>query len=274
MMTKRLLETFGLILMAGSMMNCMGGAATGPATCKDAKTAYGVSSDGPQTLYVGGDKAMPWSAFCVGMTSDAPVEYLELPQYDKGGNQINFSEYVEASGAVAAATETQHFTVRTHYDRVRIDPVDLTVDISNSQYTHFDRTFRPTAGDSSAPPTSNVLKLAIGSVPFGASMQCGQVADMSGANIAAKANIDLDGTPFVLSQTQFCGGVTGLATPDPSSPDTIVNFTALGETSASSVMTCGRASINCLSDPGVNGQVGGQKTIQLSYAGTQPGFGF
>ena len=55
MMTKRLLETFGLILMAGSMMNCMSGGQTGPATCKDAKTAYGVSTDGPQTLYVGGD---------------------------------------------------------------------------------------------------------------------------------------------------------------------------------------------------------------------------
>ncbi len=275
--TTRKLEMCGLMLMAGMTINCMGGGPTGPATCKDAKTAYGVSTDGPQTLYVGGDKSSPWSAYCIGMATDSPIEYLELPQFDKNGKAINFSEYVEATGAGSA---TNNFLVRTHYDRVRIDPVNLTVDISDSKFTHADRVFTPAAsGDPSAPPTSNVLKIAIGTVPFGAAMECGQVLDSTSVPVPARANINLEGLPFVLAQTQLCGGLSGsTATPDPSTPDAILNFTGLGETATSpsggTVMTCGRASVQCLPDPAVNGQVGGQKTIQLSYTGVTPGVGF
>ena len=278
--TQRKLEMCGLMLMAGMTINCMGGGGpTGPATCKDAKTAYGVSTDGPQTLYVGGDKSSPWSAYCIGMATDSPIEYLELPQFDKNGKPINFSEYMEATGVGAGSGQTPDFLVRTHYDRVRIDPINLTVDISDSKFTHPDRVFMPPdSGDPTAPPTSNVLKLAIGTMPFGAAMECGQVLDTGGAPVPAKANINFEGLPFVLAQTQLCGGLSGsTATPDPSTPDAIVNFTGLGETATSatgSVMTCGRASVQCLPDPAVNGQVGGQKTIQLSYTGVIPGFGF
>ena len=71
MKTDRLIEiigaTIGLFGLAGASMNCASHDDAGPATCEEAKSAYGVSVDGPQILYVGGDKTMPWSAYCVGM---------------------------------------------------------------------------------------------------------------------------------------------------------------------------------------------------------------
>jgi hypothetical protein len=60
-----------------------------PATCAD----IALPTDGEYTLYVGGDKGKPWTAYCADMAT-TPVEYLPLAmvlgdhnvsQYTAGG---------------------------------------------------------------------------------------------------------------------------------------------------------------------------------------------
>ncbi|HTJ46210.1 MAG TPA: GON domain-containing protein [Kofleriaceae bacterium] len=281
-MTKRLMKMFGLMLIAGGSMNCMSGGESGPATCKDAKAAYGVSSDGPQTLYVGGDKTMPWSAFCVGMTGDDPKEYIELPQFSASGKPANFSEFIESppiKASLTASDDTTTFKVSTQYTKVRIDPVDLTIDITNNKFSP-QATITPAGFD----PISIALggNLSVGSVPYGVAMECGDDVVHTDPNdpsklarVTANANIDLTGLPFELADTDLCPGVGGSsAVADSMAPTKIVNFHAQGSSTTDGTMTCGRASVRCLPDPAVNGQVGGQRALQLRYVGASTGFGF
>lgn len=279
MMTNRLMKTFGLMLIAGTSVNCMSSAETGPATCKDAKTAYGVSSDGPQTLYLGGDKTMPWSAFCVGMASDDPKEFIELPQFTAAGKQANYSQFTEApvsakQPALVASDDSRTFHVMTQYEKVRIDPVDLTIDISNKSFVH--GLISPAGMDPVSVALGNV---AIGYMPYGVAMECGDqtVEDSAGipSRVTTDANIDLTGLPFELAETQLCSGTGGsTAVADSTAPTKIVNFHAQGTNTAEGTMTCGRASVRCLPEPAINGQVGGETTIQLRYVGPTGGFGF
>lgn len=280
MMTKRLMKTFGLMLMAGTSMNCMSGGETGPATCKDAKAAYGVSTDGSQTLYVGGDKTMPWSAFCVGMASDDPKEYLEVPQFTAAGKPANYSQFTEAPALptfLLPSDQSKTFHVMTQYEKVRIDPVDLTVDITNKAFV------RGQITPSTIDPVSVALgNLAIGYMPYGVAMECGDETKdvvMNGTTTTTRlttdANLDLTGLPFELADTQLCGGTEGsTAVADSSAPTKVVNFHAQGTNTVDGTMTCGRASVRCLPQPAVNGQVGGENTIQLRYVGATGGFGF
>lgn len=277
MMTNRLMKTFGLMLIAGTSMNCMSSAETGPATCKDAKAAYGVSVDGAQTLYVGGDKTMPWSAFCVGMASDDPKEFIELPQFTATGKQANYSQFTEAPAdlrsALLPSDQNRTFHVMTQYEKVRIDPVDLTIDITNKAFVHGQ--ISPAGLD----PVSIALgNVAIGYMPYGVAMECGdETKPVNGApvRVTTDANLDLTGLPFELAETQLCSGTGGsTAVADSTSPTKVINFHAQGTNTTDGTMTCGRASVRCLPEPAVNGLVGGETTIQLRYVGSTGGFGF
>lgn len=277
MKTQRLVEILGLTLAATAATNCTGGDATGPATCKEAQATYGVHSNGAQTLYVGGNKSMPWSAYCAAMDSSAPQEYLELPQFDAQGRPANYADFIESNAAPAIAAGTPAFEVRTHYDKVRIDPIALTIDITDNTFTHTEATQLPSGG--AVTPTSVALgNLAIGYMPYGVAMQCGQDTNAAGQAVSADANIDLAGLPFVLTAETLCSETGGsTAVRDATDGSAIVNFHALGQTATSptgTVVTCGRASVSCLPFPTVNGKVGGETTVGLAYAGAVGGFGF
>lgn len=269
MKTQHLVKTFGLVLIAGSSMNCTS-EELGPSTCKEAKSAYGVVVDGSQTLYVDGDKSMPWSAYCAGMASDEPKEFLELPQYSAGGGPVNYSEFFEypLTSANFAEEGPSSFQVRTQFQRVRIDPKTLALDIANTAFTRADMT--PTGTNHA----SGALDLVVGSVPFGTAMQCGPLPPVSGIR-TAQASIDFTGLPFELAETELCKGIgNNTAFADPTAPTKAFTFQAEGSTTSDLKLTCGRASVRCLPDPAVNGQVGGQQTIQLRYVSGTTGFGF
>lgn len=264
MMTSPLNTTLGLMLIATTPGACSGGDSSGPATCKDAKSTYGVSVDGPQTLYVGGDKTMPWSAFCADMLTDTPKEFVELAQLNGLGAPANFSSFTEGDpdSDLKAA-----FQVVTQYGKVRIDPVDLTIDITDSKFAY------PQVTPPGTRPISAALNdFAIVYMPYATAMQCGGKGTItSDASVAAipvgavAGNLDLSGLPFELDEPQLCPTLAGnTSTPDLAQPTKIVNFHALGSTSDRGLI-CGRASVRCLPDPTANGQVGGQTALHLRY---------
>lgn len=270
-MKKQLAKTIGLMVIAVGNMNCAGEEQLGPATCKEAKAMYGAITDGPQTLYIDGDKSMPWAAYCTGMASDEPKEFIDLPQFGQNGAPANYSEFGEAPTPQEFLTGPTPFYVQTHYQKVRIDPKDLTIDITNKTFTR----------SAITPPDSDhasvALDQAVGYMPFGTAMQCGD--ETSGDTeeesifVTAKANIDLTGLPFELEYQQLCAVGANRAIADALAPNQIINFEARGFSGPGGRPACGRASVRCLPDPAVNGQVGGETTIQLRYVPTTPGFG-
>jgi len=270
MSTQRLIAMFGWAL--AGIAGCADGGDSGPATCKDARSAYKISADGPQTLYLGGDKTLPWPAFCVGMASDSPTEFVELPAFDASGRPTNYSGFTEAAlsqeALPTAALDRARigFSLITHYDKVRIDPVDLTLDITAKTFT------RSEAPAARGPLVSRTLaNMEISYMPYGVAMECGQQLDALGAQVSADANIDLGGLPFELDDDQMCttAGNNSFVRSS-ANPAKSVTFHAQGVTSGD-IMTCGRASVRCLPDPTANGQVGGQTTIQLRYASPTDG---
>ena len=58
---------------------------------------------------------MPWSAYCAGMATPNPAEYLEL---DTRQGEANFSEFSEGG--------YPGFIVKTQFRKIRIDPAELT----------------------------------------------------------------------------------------------------------------------------------------------------
>lgn len=272
-MKKQLAKTIGLMVIAVGNMNCAGEEQLGPATCKEAKAMYGAITDGPQTLYVDGDKSMPWAAYCAGMASDEPKEFIQLPQYTKAGAPANYSEFTEAPRKqdVPLFGDPAGFHVLTQYEKVRIDPKTLTIDITNKTFA------RTTVTPPDSDHTSVALEQAVGYMPYGTAMECGdeRKTDEDGLpiHIPAKGNVDLTGLPFELAEVQLCNGIgPNRAIPDPEAPTKLVNFEAQG--TSSDGLTCGRSSVRCLPDPAINGQVGEQGTIQLRYVTATPGFGF
>jgi len=269
MKTQRSRNVFGLMLMTGFGVNCTNSDPSAPATCKDAKAQYQVSTDGPQTLYVGGDKTMPWSAFCAGMASDSPKEFVELPRFSAQGDPANFSQFSEAA-LPTELVQSAAFQVTTHFEKVRIDPVDLTIDITNKAFIRSEIT--PAGAD---PVSAALDNVAIGYMPYATAMECGDVGSGSGsgAPVAANANLDLHDLPFELGEPQLCPGIGGsTVAADPTQPTKVVNFHALGTFTVNGTVTCGRSSVRCLPDPTANGQVGGHTAIHVRYVGTMARF--
>jgi hypothetical protein len=264
MTTQRSMMMFGCLLAAGAGAGCLGNDSA-PATCKDAKATYEVSTDGPQTLYFGGDKSMPWSAYCVGMASDSPLEFLELPPFDASGRPANFAGFIQADSPPRGDTleaPRDGFSIITRYDKVRIDPVDLTIDITNKTYTRTDAPL----GTSGSLVSRTLGNMEISYMPYGAAMQCGHQVSIAGLTVKADASIDLSGLPFELVDEQLCTTAgNNSVVKSSANPTKVVAFHAEGVTSGD-IMTCGRASVRCLPDPTTNGQVGGQSTIALRYA--------
>ena len=98
---------------------------TVPATCAELKALNDVTTDGDQTLYYGRDSSKPWTAYCFGMTTSEPKEYLTLPEQGMDSNQFKNGSW--HSGLL-------NETYVTRYQKVRLDPRTLRVDISDTQF--------------------------------------------------------------------------------------------------------------------------------------------
>jgi len=142
-----------------------------PATC----IAAGAGSDSTVTLYVVGNADQPWTAFC-----HAGLEYLAV-------SGSNFGQYTQSMKSPGT-------NVRTTYTKLRIDPVDLEVDIC-------DQTFATSTGSLRHDPANNPNLPPVTSMPVGVAMDCGGNKSASGA-----ANVDVSGTPFAISSTWKPGG--------------------------------------------------------------------
>lgn len=164
----------GEALSLGSEQQALAGA---PASCQQIKSANPAATDGEYTLYVNGDQALAWQAYCHNMAG-APAEYLALQQTSAGSN---FSQYAGSIG---------QSTVQTFYRKVRIDPVTLRVNTA-------DQTFASSSGQLWHGGES------VTSMPFGVAMSCDGQA-------SGRANLNLRGTPFLVSGNPFgVGGYIG-----------------------------------------------------------------
>lgn len=138
-----------------------------PQTCGDIKSHVAGATDNTYTLYVGGDAGKPWNAFCAGM-SGTPHEYLSL-------TGTNFAQY--SAGGASPGTD-----VKTTYSKVRFDPANQKIDIS-------DRTFATSAGMLNHDGMAQVT-----SMPYGVAMDC-----VGNKSATGMAQIDLTGASFALT---------------------------------------------------------------------------
>lgn len=130
--------------------------------------------DDTYTLYLDGDPATPWSAYCAGMAS-TPREYLTL-------TGMNFSQY---TAGFFGGTD-----VRTTYSKVRFVPASHKIDIT-------DRSFAPSQGQLRHPSSTTEELEVVTSMPYGVAMDCSGEGSSTGL-----AQIDLSGTRFALIGSQ------------------------------------------------------------------------
>ncbi|MBN9685696.1 MULTISPECIES: GON domain-containing protein [unclassified Corallococcus] len=149
-----------------------------PSRCLDIRAAQPGAPDGDYVLYVAGDTSASWTAYCHDMTG-TPTEYLPLT---RTGADANFSQYT--AGGSSPGTD-----VRTHFTRLRIDPVTLRVDTA-------DQTFASSTGELTHSPET------VTAMTYGVAMACG--------GGQGQGNVDLRGTPFTVEAESF--GVGGAGT--------------------------------------------------------------
>ncbi|MCB8981855.1 MAG: hypothetical protein H6657_30985 [Ardenticatenaceae bacterium] len=159
-----------------------------PSSCAMLKAQQPRAEDGPQTIYLQGRTAV--TLYCYNMAT-TPQEYLTLPATASGANYSLIS-YPE--GAII-----------TQYEKVRLNPSSLIIDPT-------DKTFANLANSLAGYNTIVVEQLASYPVilsDFAVATGCNR--NQPDAPLG-RANIDLTGTPFVLSPditfTSFGGEVT------------------------------------------------------------------
>ena len=168
-----------------------------PTTCADILVALPDSADGEYTLYYDADSALPWPAYCFDMAG-TPTEYLVLAEI---GPDANFSQYT--AGGASPGTD-----VRTNYERLRIDPLTLEVDID-------DRTFSSSVGAITHGDND------VTSMSYAVAMGCQ-------SNESGLANIDLQGTPFAVIGESCQAGFQATGEATFSMNDQVVELTGGG----------------------------------------------
>ncbi|MCP3167810.1 GON domain-containing protein [Myxococcus qinghaiensis] len=143
-----------------------------PRSCEELKNAYGYSGDDEYTLYINGNPNKPWQVWCRNMAG-APLDYLVL----RNVGASNYSQYTAGGSSPGSS-------VRTSYSRLRIDPLNLYVIIT-------DRTFTTSTGG-----LLHANRDPVNSMPYATAMSCDQTA-------SGMANLDLRGTSFSVSSNPF-----------------------------------------------------------------------
>jgi hypothetical protein len=141
-------------------------------SCADMRAQVPTATDDDYTLYVGGDEAKPFTAWCQDMAG-TPLDYLRLENVQGASN---FAQYTMGGASLG-------FDVRTYYFYLRFDPETLIVDTSDQTFALSDGTL------------SHAGSVAVTSMPYGVAMAC---ADGAARGLA---NIDLRGTNFAVADT-------------------------------------------------------------------------
>ena len=164
--------TFIGALLASVSLSAAAQFAPDCATIHDVNPAAG---DGQYLISPGGKT---FSVYCHDMAGN-PREYLTL--VNTGGN-FNYSNH----GNVGGGDPTP---VTTHYTRVRLDPVTLLVNIG-------DETFSTSEGSDCCYDNTPVT-----SMPYATAGSCNDWFGLHGT-----ANVDLNGTPFIVDDVFTVGG--------------------------------------------------------------------
>jgi hypothetical protein len=146
-----------------------------PSSCTAFRALHGATSDGVYTVYIGGDESKPWDVYCHNM-ADQPAEFLTLPS----GGSANYSQYTAGGASMGS-------TVITFYEKVRLDPNLLLIDISNQQFSN-------SMGQLVHSSTSDLVT----SMPYGVAMDCVMPGLATGV-----ANVDVRNTPFSIGPNAF-----------------------------------------------------------------------
>lgn len=176
-------------------------AAFAPASCSEIRAANPQAADGSYTLYVSHDPFRPWTALCIGMNIDSrPIEYLTLLM-----GSDNFSE-------LAAGVNAMGSTVHTTYWSIRLDPVTLLIDANDQRYA------------SSNGGSVMVQNVTITAMPYGVAAGCNL------DRVNSVANLNLIGTPFIVSSMFGRGVVGSVGQATPSQGGKVVSLTGGGGT--------------------------------------------
>ncbi|MFY2559475.1 GON domain-containing protein [Corallococcus terminator] len=143
-------------------------------TCAQYRAMLPGAEDGVYTLHANNDNHQPYSAYCLGMQTPEPKEYLPLVV---SGSGSNYSRQ-QAGGAIAGTD------VVTTFSKVRIQTPRLTYLKTD------DLTF--------ASSTGQITTWGVTSVPYGFAGAC-----MGPWNAAGTGNVDLNGTPFSVAPNAF-----------------------------------------------------------------------
>ena len=169
-----------------------------PESAQDIRDADPTATDGEYTIYPNGNTQI-FSVYCYDMATN-PREYLSLPN---NGGSYNFGQYT--AGGASPGTN-----VKTNYQKIRIDPATLQVDIG-------DQTFATSSGSLFHGSTH------VTSMPYGVAMDCITPYSQSGI-----ANIDLSDTPFAVADTFTVGGYMAAGSATFSQNNQIVNLNGGG----------------------------------------------
>lgn len=146
-----------------------------PRSCEDLAKSHPKAADGEFKLYIDGNPDHWYLAYCADLP-EAPKTYLTVDP------DMNWSQYT-------AGGRAQGTTVTTRFDKIRIDPITLKVDPSDTSFAVSDGSLTDIDG-------STVTEM-----PLGVGKSCG------GGD--ATAEVSVMGTKFFISNSFATGGDAG-----------------------------------------------------------------
>lgn len=179
-----------------------------PASCQGIVDQGLSTGDGDYTIFASG---RPFTVYCDDMAG-TPSEFLTL-------TGTNFSQYTCGGASPCGATacaNSPFSSVRTDYQKVRIDPVTLLVDIN-------DQTFATSTGDLWHSSTTRGCTLYITSMAYGVAQDCLGAFTQTGVG-----KIDLTGTPFKVVDPFATVGFLPAGSATFSAGDQVVDLTGGG----------------------------------------------
>jgi len=186
------------------------------ASCADIADAGLSHGDGVYSIDPDGAGPDPaFDVYCL-MSADPPREYLELPAQGAGTNYAHYDGAVSPNGCGTISNSGGGAT--TVYTKVRLDPATLAVSAG-------DQTFATSTGLTTTKLCASGALVLYDTVSFGAAMAC-----YNDYSARGDANIDLTGTPFVISTSSTVGtnGWHGAGTVSYASGRKIANLTGGG----------------------------------------------
>lgn len=157
-----------------------------PKQAKDLRDMYSAVGDGEYILYYQGNKNQPYQVWVKGMRGNEPKEYITVPPGNYSSIPSDKTYYRWQSGKA----------MKTTYDRIRINPLTLVVDIHDSTYsttTGGPISFYPW----SKKPVKKRTKTETWTFSnYGATKNCNGKED----NNKSIARVDLRGTPFAVAE--------------------------------------------------------------------------